>query len=132
MNKTPMKPDPNEALPLIPPITARTKPDWDVARCAAVLALNTTMRGCELKGLRWKDVDFFDATLTIQRHSAKTDVGNRVIPLNKTAVLTLAELKDRADKLGSSEPQHFVFPACESGVIEPTKPMEGGAQHGGT
>jgi integrase len=40
-------------------------------------------------------------------------------------VLTLAELKDRADKLGSSEPQHYVFPACECGVIEPTKPMKG-------
>ena len=105
--------------------TARTRPDWDIARCAAVLALNTTMRGCELKGLRWKDVDLFESTLTVQRQSTKTDAGNRVIPLNKTAVLTLAELKDRAEKLGSSGPEHYVFPACESGVIDSTKPMKG-------
>jgi hypothetical protein len=36
---------------------AAIRPEWQVARCAAVLALNTTMRGCELKGLRWRDVN---------------------------------------------------------------------------
>lgn len=35
--------------------TACLKPEWLIARCAAVLALNTTMRGCELKGLRLMD-----------------------------------------------------------------------------
>ncbi len=37
--------------------TAASKVAWQVAYCAAVLALNTTMRGCELKGLHWKNVD---------------------------------------------------------------------------
>lgn len=36
---------------------ARTKDEWQIAHCAAVLALNTTCRSCELRGLRWKDVD---------------------------------------------------------------------------
>jgi integrase len=27
--------------------------------------------------------------------------------------------------LGASEADHFVFPACEGGVIDPTKPMKG-------
>jgi integrase len=70
-------------------------------------------------------VDLFDSTLTVQRQSTKTDAGNRVIPLNQTAVLTLVELKDRAQKLGSSGPEHYVFPACEGGVIDPRKPMKG-------
>lgn len=100
-----------------------SRPDWQVARCAAVLALNTTMRGCELKGLRWKDVDLFEKSLAIQRQSTKTDAGARVIPLNRGAVLALAELRDRCEKLGSAEPNHFVFPACENGLIDPTKPM---------
>lgn len=104
---------------------AGSRPDWDVARCAAVLALNTTMRGCELKGLRWKDVDLFERVLTIQRQSTKTDAGNRVIPLNQAAVRTLAELRDRAEKLGSSQPDHYFFPACECGIIDPSKPMKG-------
>ncbi len=42
-------------------------PEWQVARCAAVLALNTTMRGCDLKGLRWRDVSLINRTLTVRR-----------------------------------------------------------------
>jgi integrase len=104
---------------------AATRPDWDIARCAAILALNTTMRGCELKGLRWKDVDLFEKTLFIQRDGTKTDAGSRVIPLNRDALLALVELRDRAAKLGSSEPADYVFPACENGHIVATKPMKG-------
>jgi integrase len=37
----------------------------------------------------------------------------------------LSELLTRADILGAREPEHFVFPACECGVIDPTKPMKG-------
>jgi len=36
---------------------AGSNPDWQTARLAMTLALNATMRGCELKGLRWGDVD---------------------------------------------------------------------------
>ena len=38
---------------------AAMKPEWETAYWAAILALNTTMRGCELKGLRWENVDRF-------------------------------------------------------------------------
>jgi hypothetical protein len=31
--------------------------DWQNARLVAILALITTMRGCELKQLRWRDID---------------------------------------------------------------------------
>jgi integrase len=58
-------------------------PSWQNARLAMTLALNTTMRSCEVKGLTWRDVDFFKKTVTI-RHS-KTDAGRRVIPLNPEA-----------------------------------------------
>jgi len=78
---------------------AASKPKWQVQYCAAVLALNTTMRGCELKGLRWKDVDLFAKTLTIYRQTTKTNAGERVIPLNRDAVLAFAELRDRAWRL---------------------------------
>ena len=105
--------------------TAALKPDWQIARCAAVLALHTTMRGCELKGLHWQDVNLFDRILTILRQSTKTDAGARVIPLNRDAVLALAELRERAEKLGAAEPGHYVFAACESGNIQPDKPMKG-------
>jgi integrase len=104
---------------------AASRTDWLIVKCAAILALNTTMRGCELKGLRRKDVDLFERTLTIRRDSTKTDAGARVIPLNRDAVAALSELLTRADQLGVTEADHFVFPACECGVIDPTKPMRG-------
>ena len=32
--------------------TAASRPDWQIAKCAGILGLSTTVRGCELKGLR--------------------------------------------------------------------------------
>jgi len=103
--------------------TAGSRPEWRVARCAAVLALNTTMRGCELKGLRWRDVSLLDHVLTI-RHS-KTEAGERVIPLNRNALAAMKELYRRAQRFRATEPDHYVFPACENGNIDATRPQEG-------
>jgi integrase len=58
--------------------TAAMKPEWQNARLAMVLALNTTMRACEIKSLRWHDVDFLAETVTIRR--SKTQAGQRVVP----------------------------------------------------
>jgi integrase len=60
---------------------AAKNPEWQTARLAAVIALNTTMCGCEIKQLRWHDIDFIGKTLTICK--SKTDSGERVIPLRK-------------------------------------------------
>jgi len=49
---------------------------------------------------------------------------SRVIPLNRPALLALAELRHRAELLGSSEPAHYVFPAFENGQIDVNKPMK--------
>jgi integrase len=114
---------PDEKAKLIE--TAASKPVRQVAYCAAVLALNTTMRGCELRGLRWKDVNLFEKVLRIRRQSTKTDAGARVIPLNRDAVVALGELWDRSRNLGGAESEHFVFPACMSSHINPIKPMKG-------
>ena len=46
---------------------AESKPEWNIARLAMMLALNTTMRACELRGLQWRDVDFMGRTLTVRR-----------------------------------------------------------------
>ena len=122
-SKEPRILSPEEKLILL--ATASSKPQWLVAHCAAVVALNTTMRGCELKGLHWRNVDLFEKVLRIRRQSTKTDAGARVIPLNRDAVVALGKLWDRCSKLGASEPNHFVFPACENGHVDPTKPMKG-------
>jgi integrase len=52
---------------------AAARPEWKNAAWAATLALNTTMRGCEIKQLRWRDIDLIERTLTVRR--SKTDAG---------------------------------------------------------
>jgi integrase len=74
--------------------TAASKPEWMVAYHAATLALNTTMRGCEIRGLQWRDVNLLDRTLVIQK--SKTLAGCRTIPLNDDAFCALMAMRDRA------------------------------------
>jgi len=99
-------------------ISAR-RDDWQSARLAMTLALNTTMRGCELKGLRWRDVDLSARTITIRR--SKTKAGIRVIPLNSDAWEAIQQLRRRSESIGGTHPEHYVFFACENGVFDPAK-----------
>ncbi len=102
---------PDEKLRLLR--AAKLKPEWVNARLALSLALNTTMRGCELKGLQWRDVDLIDRTLTI-RHS-KTEAGERVIPLNADTLAAVLELRERAKGFfgDNLSPDWYVFPSGE-------------------
>lgn len=111
--------------------TARGKPLWDAAFYAALIASNTTMRGHELKRLRLENVDLVDRQIVIRK--SKTDAGQRVIPLNPAAMWAFARLLDRAHALGSTAPEHFLFPAfryrktkdvnCGTGY-DPTNPQK--------
>ncbi len=106
---------------------AESKPEWANVRLAQTLALNTTMRGCEIKGLRWYDVDLIEQTVTVKRETTKTDAGERIIPLNPDAMAAIVELyrraKDTSKDDSAPEPNHYVFPACENGRIDPTRPQ---------
>src|SRR5262249_722507 len=55
---------------------ASTKSAWMTAYCAAVLALNTTMRSIEIKQLQWARVDMFENTLLVTRKTTKTMQAN--------------------------------------------------------
>lgn len=89
--------------------TAVMRPEWETAYLAAILCLNTTARGCELKGLQWCDVDLFNRTLTIRK--SKTAAGERMVPLTDVALSALARLRRRAEGFGTVEPSHYVFAA---------------------
>ena len=102
---------------------AASNPDWETAYFAAVLALNTTARGCELKGLRWRDVDFLNRTVTVRR--SKTEAGERVIPLNGDALQVMMALRERAKKVQGTGLDHYVFFACEHGHTDVSKPQKG-------
>jgi integrase len=101
---------------------AAARPEWETTAWAARLALNTTMRGCEIKGLRWCDVDMIGRALTVRR--SKTEAGERVIPLNVDAWEVILALYRRAQELQAFDPSHFLFPACEAAHIDPARPMK--------
>ena len=96
--------------------TAASRPEWQNAAWAATLALNTTMRGCEIKQLRWRDIDLMEKTLVVGK--SKTEAGERVIPLNKDAWSTILLLYERSKKLGEVQPEHYVFPSCEASKVD--------------
>ena len=100
---------------------AASRPEWQIARLAATLALNTTMRACEIRGLQWRDIDFTARTLTIRR--SKTEAGERLIPLNTSAWAAVLELRKRAMLMFDSEPRPdwFLFPHGEGQgpVVQP-------------
>jgi integrase len=113
---------PDEKLRLIK--VAKSKADWDTARLAMTLALNTTMRGCEIRGLRWQDVNLIDQTLTVC-HS-KTEAGERVITLNADAMSAILELRERAKQFfgDNISPDWYVFPHAEGFTKpDPAQPM---------
>jgi integrase len=85
------------------------RPEWETAYPAALLCLNTTARGCELKGLQWGDLDLFTRTLTIRK--SKTAAGERTVPLTDVALAALARLHRRAEGFGAVEKSHYVFAA---------------------
>lgn len=100
--------------------TAASKPEWMTAYCASLLTANTTMRPCELKRLRWKNLDPFEKLVTIP--DSKTDAGIRTIPLTDEAWSAFAALKQRADTLGTYAPEHYIFHRLWP-KIDPTRPM---------
>ena len=102
--------------------TAATNPEWTVPYAAALIAVSTTARGCELKSLQWKHVDFLNGLASIP--NSKNPDGVRLIALNLDAVAGFRLLWARSNEAKGTDPEHFVFPACENGHIDPTRPQK--------
>ena len=110
---------------------AAGNPDWLVAYCIAMLGANTTMRPGEMRQLRLVDINLLDRTITVRRSTTKTDAGERVIPLNSAALWSVRRLHERAQLLGSSQPNHYLLPfradmrhKSERGnAYDPSRPM---------
>src|SRR5688572_29235375 len=89
--------------------------------CAAIVAANTSMRPVEVKHIRRCDVNLVKRLLHVRR--TKNETSHRVIPLNASAIEAVARMLERADLLGHTEPAHYLWPACQWGRYDPSKPM---------
>jgi integrase len=100
---------------------AASNPEWEHVYCAAVVAGNTSMRPVEVKHLRRRDVDLVKKLVHVRR--SKNESSHRVIPLNAPAIDAVARMLDRADLVGHTESDHSLWPACQWGRYDATKPM---------
>src|SRR5688572_9794688 len=101
--------------------SAASNPEWEHIYCAAIVAANTSMPPVEVKHIRRCDVDLVKRLLHVRRR--KNETSHRVIPLNVPAVEAVARMLERADLLGHTEQEHYLWPACQWGRYDPTKPM---------
>src|SRR5204862_3297068 len=86
---------------------AKSNGEWEHVYCAAVLAANTSMRGVEIKHIRRKDVDLEAKALHIRK--SKNEGSKRVLPLNDDALAAVKRMLERADKLGHTKPEHYLW-----------------------
>jgi integrase len=73
------------------------------------------MRGCEIKGLRWCDVDMIGHALTVRQ--SKTEAGERVIPLNADAWEVILALYRRAQELQAFDPSLSSFRPARRAIL---------------
>src|SRR5215469_1039539 len=105
---------------------ASSRAEWQIASMALTLALNTTMRACEIRGLQWRNVDLIQGAVTVHRRTTKTNAGERIIPLTGDARAAILKSRKRVKLLcgADPEPDWYVFPYAEGGrKPDPTRPM---------
>lgn len=105
---------------------ASRHPEMRLAYLVAAITANTGAAGIELRGLRLKHL-FLPARaiaeIYIPEDSVKNNARPRKIALNPTARWAVEECLKRALKLGSTDPEHYLFPFRISRTnYDPTRP----------
>ncbi len=94
--------------------TAADQPEAQLAYWIAAITNNTTAAGGELRGLRLKNIFLAlpgeISEIYIPEDAVKNDSRPRKIALNDTARWAVEQCYKRALKLGSCEPDHYLFP----------------------
>lgn len=89
-------------------------PEAELAYCVAAITNNTTSSGIELRGLKLENVFLRPpgeiSEIYIPPEACKNDSRPRKIALNRVARWAVEEIRTRAIKLGSTNPEHYLFP----------------------
>jgi len=104
---------------------AEHDPNVELFDIVSRITRNTTASGCELRGLRLRDIemDCRPPRIHIPRTATKNDIRPRTIPLNREAEEAFRRALDRAYRLGSFQPYHFLFPfRINRKLYDPNRP----------
>jgi integrase len=102
-------------------------PEAELAYCVAAITNNTTASGIELRGLRLENVYLRPtgeiSEIYIPAEACKNKHRPRKIALNEVARWAVSKVYQRAIKLGSTAPGHFLFPIrVKRNEYDPTRP----------
>jgi integrase len=93
---------------------AAKHPECALAYWVACITNNTSAAGCELRGLRLKHIHLRPGNdiseIYVPSDAVKNDARPRKIALNRTAKWAVEQCYGRALKLGSCQPDHYLFP----------------------
>lgn len=124
-----------EGYPEIPPALApeqqklwlnvsRMKPRWEVVFLYSVVAFDLTCSTNEMRAFRLGDINLHHGTINVPPEGTKIAPRNRTITLDSADVVwAVKKLIERAAKLGARDALHYLFPAAQSKVYDPTRPM---------
>lgn len=103
---------------------ASKNPEWSLAYLVASLTNNSTASGKELRMLQLQSIDM-EAEQPHFRvpKNMKNQNRPRIIPLNERGSSIMAQLMERARGLGSTRPEHYLFPfRVKRNFFDPTRP----------
>ena len=101
-------------------------PEAELAYCVAAITNNTTASGVELRCLKLENVFLRPAgeisEIYIPPEACKNDHRPRKIALNDVALWAVRKVYQRAIKLGSTDPEHYLFPfRTKRDLYDPTQ-----------
>lgn len=104
--------------------TCLSKPEWEDIYHYSVLCLDTCMGTNEIRSLRLMDINLHAPTLTVPPEGAKNKYRHRTLPIKTDrACEAVLYLLKRASKIGSTLPEHYLFPFRKGQVWDVTRSM---------
>jgi len=106
-------------------IIASRSPELEVAYWAGSITCNSGASGTELRHVQLEDLYLDQRTpgFYVKSETAKCEERGRFVVLNPTALKQMQRCMERAQKLGSSRPEHYLFPRRTApGKFDPAQP----------
>lgn len=103
---------------------AAEDPNLALAEIVFTITRNTSASGSELRYQRLRDLRLQEKIPLVDvRDGTKNDIRPRTIPLNGPALAAYRRAVDRAARLGSHRPDHFLFPfRVNRKLYDPSRP----------
>lgn len=124
-----------EGWPEIPPALApeqqklwlnisRMKPRWEIVFLYSIVAFDLTCSTNEMRSFRLGDINLHHGTINVPPEGTKIAPRNRTITLDSADVIwAIKKLLERAGRLGCKDALHYLFPAAQSKVYDPSRAM---------